>query len=81
MTNRLLFDARFGTHAEVYTEDPPDWQLTVDPRHRLEYRLHLSGRPTRSSQDSPAINEAQASMSYVSGAHVMKADSRTAGVT
>jgi len=73
MTNRLLFDARFGTHAEVYTEDPPDWQLTSIPVTDLNTGFTYRGRPTRSSQDSPAINEAQASASYVSGAHVMKA--------
>ena len=43
MTNRLLFDARFGTHAEVRTtKDPRAGSSRRSPCTGLEHRLHLS---------------------------------------
>ena len=92
ITNRLLFDARFGHHAEGFVDDCAS---SVNPvcagkgpseglvdqivviQQPSGFRYHGNGYccypfAIYGTQDAPHIMQAQASLSYVTGAHAMK---------
>jgi hypothetical protein len=82
VTNRLLLDARYANHAEAFVDTYP---AADDPyRRAIPVREQSTGFLYRGkgyccapfaffgTQDAPFIQQAQASVSYVTGAHAMK---------
>jgi hypothetical protein len=82
VTSRLLLDARFGHHAEGFVDDYPG---PNDPfRYAIPVQETTTGFLYRGkgyccipfaffgTQDAPHIMQAQASATYVTGAHAMK---------
>ena len=78
LTSRLLLDARFSNHAEVFrTSDPRDFDPTIIPvveqSSGLIYRNRgLTNPCCLQTFDMPHIYNMAASLAYVTGAHALK---------
>jgi hypothetical protein len=80
VTSKLLLDARFGHHATGFVDDyPTDSQKDAIPVQDLNTGLIYRGRgyccipfAFFGTMNAPHIMQAQASASYVTGAHAMK---------
>ena len=78
VTSRLLIDARFSNHAEVFrTSDPRDFDPTIIPvveqSSGLIYRNRgLTNPCCLQTFDMPHIYNMSASLAYVTGAHALK---------
>jgi hypothetical protein len=81
VTSRLLIDARFTNHGEVFENIlPPEGDIArtlipvTEQSTALLYRGGGTANPTTYGiRSSPNMNEATASLTYVTGAHAFKA--------
>lgn len=82
-TNKLLLDVRYSLRAEMFRDDPPSEAAGLTPVIEQSTGLLYRGgclqgprfsasNPPCGALSSPAINDVQASLSYVTGAHAIK---------
>ena len=77
LTSRLLLEARYSYHAEVYYQPVPGRHLRIADSgdravHRPDYRGISVGPTPFVISSAPNIHQAVASLSYVTGAHAFK---------